>query len=75
MSNELLSGVVLPDEIDEDPPKLYAIDADDPDGGRNTIPVDYLAGCHVEIVYMPEQAAIVDAEYRAEHDPEGLEDE
>lgn len=66
---------VMRDEIDEDPSKLYAIDADDPDGGRNTIPVDYLAGCHIEIVYFPEDAAVVDAEYRAKHDLEELEDE
>lgn len=56
------------DEIDEDPPRLFAIDADDPDGGRNTIPVEALAGCHVMIVEDAESAAVIDARYRAEND-------
>lgn len=56
VDTELFDPNVAHDEIDEDPPELYAIDADDPDDGRNTIPVDDLAGCHVEIKALPGQA-------------------
>jgi hypothetical protein len=53
---ELYNPLVAHDEVDEDPKQLYAIDADDPDDGHNTIPVDDLAGCHVEIRALPGDA-------------------
>lgn len=40
-----LTRDVAEDEIDEDPPqRLFAIDADDPDGGNNKIPLRYSRG-------------------------------
>ena len=61
-------NAVLLEELADAATACMPIDADDPDGGRNCLPLYCLKGCHVEIVHGPEEAAAVDAKYRAEND-------